>query len=147
LVFFVTRPPLRKYYGIEWSIGAGDEGADLEKGSYSFNVQEDWIEGEGAVTMFSRFEKPWETAAGDGASTPVGVSPPACEVDALMDAWLRERHESVECRLYLDEAGRLLRRMLVEDGVPLRLRRRARHLLLAIRAIREAGHDRTTDED
>jgi len=88
--------------------------------------------------MISRFEDLWETAAGDGALTPVGVGRPDCEFDALMDAWLQERQDCIECRLYLVEAGRLLRRILDEETVPPRLRKRARHLLLAIRSVRES---------
>ena len=65
--------------------------------------------------MMSRFENLWESAAGDGAWSPVGVARPECEFDALMDAWFRERQDSIECRLYLDEAGRLLREILGED--------------------------------
>jgi len=91
--------------------------------------------------MISRFENLWETASGDGASTPVGVARPECEFDALMDAWFRERQDSIEWRLYLDEAGRLLRRILEEEQVPHRLRRRVRELLLAIRAIRDREDD------
>jgi len=79
-----------------------------------------------------------ETAAGDGASTPVGVARPECEFDALMEAWLRERQDSIEYRLYLGEAGRLLREVLSEDGVSPPLRRRLKHLLLAIRAIHDS---------
>jgi len=98
--------------------------------------------------MFRRFDDLWESAAGDGASTPVGVARPECNLDELMDAWFRERQENVECRLYLDEAGRLLRRILGEGGLPSRLRRQARHLLLAIRAVAETerGGDRNPDE-
>jgi hypothetical protein len=97
--------------------------------------------------MMGRFENLWETAAGDGALTPVGVARPECEFDALMDAWFRERQDCIECRLHLDEARRLLRSIVVEDQVPPRLRRRAKHLLSAIRAVRDAERGTPRDED
>jgi len=97
--------------------------------------------------MKGRFEDLWESAAGDGALTPVGVARPECDVDALMDAWYRERQDCIECRLYLDEAGRLLREILEEDRVPMRIRRRAKHLLLAIRAVGESERGAYPDED
>jgi len=97
--------------------------------------------------MTGRFDNLWESAAGDGALSPVGVARPECEFDALMDAWFRERQDCIECRLYLDEAGRLLRKVLDEETVPLRLRRRAKHLLLAIRAVRDAEGGTVSNED
>jgi hypothetical protein len=97
--------------------------------------------------MLSRFDNLWESAAGDGALTPVGVARPECEFDALMDAWFRERQDSIECRLYLDEAGRLLREIIGEERVPVRLRRRAKHMLLAIRASRESEQGPSPGED
>jgi len=96
--------------------------------------------------MSRRFEDLWESA-GDGALTPIGLARPECEFDALMDAWFRERHESIECRLYLDEAGALLRQIIEEDEVPSRLRRRAKHLLRAIRAVHEADRGDAPDPD
>jgi hypothetical protein len=97
--------------------------------------------------MTGRFDNLWESAAGDGALSPVGVARPESEFDALMDAWFRERQDCIECRLYLDEAGRLLRKVLDEETVPVRLRRRAKHLLLAIRAVREAEGGTVSNED
>jgi len=97
--------------------------------------------------MMSRFEDLWESAAGEGASTPVGVARPECEFDALMDAWFRERHESIENRLHLEEAGELLRQILDVDQVPLKLRRRAKHLLQAIRAVHDADRENPHDPD
>lgn len=88
--------------------------------------------------MRSRIENLWESAAGDGASTPVGVARPESDFDALMEAWSRERQASTECRLALDQAGRLLREILKEDRVPIGLRRRARRLVRVIRASRDA---------
>jgi hypothetical protein len=95
--------------------------------------------------MMGRFEDLWESAASDGALSPVGVARPEGEFDALMDAWFRERQDCIECRLYLDEAGRLLRAIAHENQVPPRLRRRAKHLLSAIRAVRDAEHGAPRD--
>ena len=97
--------------------------------------------------MTNRFENLWESAAGDGALSPVGIARPECEIDALMDAWLRERQDGIECRLYLEEAGRLLKRIVCEERMPRHLRQRVKHLLLAIRAIREAERATPADED
>jgi len=96
--------------------------------------------------MMSRFEDFWKSAAGDGALSPVGVVHPECEVDALLDAWFRERQDSVECRLYLDEAEGLLRQVLEDVEVPLRIRRRIKLLLVAMRGLRET-EGRTGPED
>jgi len=97
--------------------------------------------------MFGRFKSLCETAAGDGASSPIGMPPPRNDIDALLNAWYRERQESVECRLCLDQAGRLLRRLMDEAGVPSQLRRQARQLLLTIRAKQEAQRGGMNDPD
>jgi hypothetical protein len=89
--------------------------------------------------MTSRFDDLWESAAGDGALTPVGLARADCDYDALMDAWLRERQDSIETRYYLDKALRLLRKMMVVDEMPDSLRKRARHLLEAIESGQAAG--------
>jgi hypothetical protein len=102
-------------------------------------------EGEGAGTMTGRLENLWKTAAGDGALTPIGTNRPEFEFDALLDAWFRERQVSVECRLYLDEAGQLLRELVGQDTMSSQLRRRVKTLLLAIRALKDA--ERGTDDD
>jgi len=82
--------------------------------------------------MISRFEDLWKSAD-DGGFSPVGVSRPDLDVDALMDAWFRERQESIESRLYLKEARRLLRELLELEQVTPQLRKRARCLLQAVR--------------
>ena len=74
--------------------------------------------------MIIRFEDLWESA-GDGASSPGSMVRAADDVDALMDAWRRERQESTECRLYLEQMRRVLRKMIDVEKVPPRLRRRA----------------------
>jgi len=95
--------------------------------------------------MMSRFENLWESAAGDGAWSPVGFARPECEFDDLMRAWLRERQDCIEHRLYLDDAGRLLREILSEVDVSHPLRRRVRQLLQAIREIH--GSERRSPDD
>jgi hypothetical protein len=87
--------------------------------------------------MIGRIEDLWESA-GDGAFSPIGATRPEGDVDALMDAWLRERQVSIECRLYLEQMRRLVRRMMDVDKVPPELRKRARCLL---RAVRESRRD------
>ena len=94
--------------------------------------------------MMGPFESQWDSAAGDGALTPVVFARPECEFDALMDAWFRERRDSIEFRLYLEEAERLLRQITGERAVPVRLRQRSRLLLRAIRAVQKP---RTDDPD
>jgi hypothetical protein len=88
------------------------------------------------------FEDLWESGD-DGAFSPIGATrPQGGEVDALMDAWLKERHVSIESRLYLEQAGRLIREMMDVDKVPPDLRKRAKCLLRAVRASqRDAGDE------
>ncbi len=95
--------------------------------------------------MMGRFESIWESAAGDGALSPVGLARPDSEFDALMDAWFKERQDCIESRLYLDEAGRLLRQIVGKDQVPPRLRRQVRELLRALRDFRAADHDNPSE--
>jgi len=82
--------------------------------------------------MINRFEDLWDSA-GDGAFSPGCIGHPDDEVNALMDAWRRERQESTECRLYLQEMRRVLQKMIEVEKVPPRLRRRAETLLRAFR--------------
>ena len=58
-----------------------------------------------------------------------------------MDAWRRERQESTECRLYLEEMRRVLRKLIEVEKVPPRLRKRAKSLLRAVREARPEGGD------
>jgi hypothetical protein len=64
---------------------------------------------------------------------------PDGDIDALMDAWFRERQDNIECRLYLDEARRLLRRVVDVEKLPPELRKRALCLLRAVRASKEGA--------
>jgi hypothetical protein len=92
--------------------------------------------------MIGRFEfEDLLESGGDGAFSPVGTTRPDTDIDALMDAWRRERQDSVECRFYLERMGRLIQRMMEEDQVPPELRKRARCLLKAVRATRRDAGD------
>ena len=82
--------------------------------------------------MIIRFEDLWQSAS-DGAFSPGCVVHPVDDVDELMDAWLRERQKSTECRLYLEEMRRVLRKLIAVEEVPPRLRKRAESLLRAVR--------------
>ncbi len=84
--------------------------------------------------MGSRLDLSWDTIPYDGASAPVAMpatSAPS-EYDDLFRAWCRERHENIETKLYLDEAVRVLKRLLADDAVSLEMRKRARRLFTAI---------------
>jgi len=75
--------------------------------------------------------------ANEGASERIGVSPinQQDELDQLMDAWYRERQERVEAEMFLERAHHLLRRIISEGRMTSANGRKARHLLLAIKAI------------
>jgi hypothetical protein len=91
--------------------------------------------------MIIRFEDLWQSA-GDGASSPGSFVRPGDDVDELMQAWLRECHKSTECRLYLEQMRRVLRKMIEVEKVPPQLRKRAKSLLKAVREARwESGDD------
>jgi len=97
-------------------------------------------EGEGASAMIKRFEDLWTSAATDGASSPVGLATPppdVAESQDLMEAWYKERQESIENKLYLDLACQLLRRILSEGAMTREDERRAKHLILSIKASRQ----------
>jgi hypothetical protein len=85
--------------------------------------------------MDNRFDLSWDSFPSDGASTPVAV-PTAYdpdEYDELFRAWCQERHESIELKLCLDEAVRLLKHICAKGEVTPESRRRAKQLFLAIR--------------
>jgi len=85
--------------------------------------------------MGNRIDLTWESYPHDGASAPHGASAALerDDYDELFRAWCEERHESIELGLCLDEAVRLLKRMLVDGEVTETSRRRARSLFRAIR--------------
>jgi len=58
------------------------------------------------------------------------------ENDELFQAWCQERHESIELKLYLDQALLLLKRLLADGEVTPSSEKRARHLLRTIEAAR-----------
>ena len=68
--------------------------------------------------MDNRFDLSWDSFPNDGASAPVAV-PTAVdpdEYDELFRAWCQERHESIELKLCLDEAVRLLKHLFARRG-------------------------------
>ena len=97
--------------------------------------------------MNSRFDDIWDSAAGDGASCPVGLSANRvgadadAEIEHLMDAWLRERTGRIECALALDQALRLIAGLLADGEVSPRRRRQADRLARVIHKLREAEPD------
>ncbi len=80
------------------------------------------------------------TTGEDGASVPWGtVSKSHCdELDDLMQAWFQERRDNIETRMFLDQACQLLGRILAEGSVSSSTHRRAKGLILAIKASRRA---------
>jgi len=85
--------------------------------------------------MDSRFALSWDSFPSDGASAPVAV-PTAYEpdeYDEIFRAWCQERHESIELKLCLDEAVRLLKYLFAKGEVTPESRRRAKQLFLAIK--------------
>jgi len=91
--------------------------------------------------MSSRFDFSWDEIPNDGASTPVSLFTPNdnSENDELFQAWCQERHESIELKLYLDEALQLLKRLLADGEVTPGSGKRARHLLRTIEAAQRRG--------
>jgi len=85
--------------------------------------------------MGNRIDLTWESYPHDGASTPAGTSAAAerDDYDDLFRAWCKERHESIELGLCLDEAVRLIKRLMADGEVTEQSRRRARALFRAIR--------------
>jgi hypothetical protein len=91
--------------------------------------------------MISHFDDRWDSAAGDGASTPAGLAADRAgdEVGLLMEAWSCERHESIESKLLLDRAQRLLARILASGELTPRNRARVRRLVAEIEAVEHGG--------
>ncbi|WP_406693890.1 hypothetical protein V5E97_22910 [Singulisphaera sp. Ch08] len=85
--------------------------------------------------MDNRFELSWESYPNDGASAPAAV-PTAVDPDEyeeLFRAWCQERRESIELKLCLEEAVRLLKYLFAKGEVTPESRRWAKQLLLAIK--------------
>ncbi len=98
--------------------------------------------------MIKRFEELWDSAASDGASASIGLPTPfpaSDESQDLMEAWFKERQESIENELYLDLACQLLRRILTEGAMTLESQRQAKHLILAIKAARRSHRGGDSD--
>jgi len=95
--------------------------------------------------MDKRFDLAWDSFPTDGACAPVSVNPltDPGEHDELFRAWCRERHESIELKLYLEEAVRLLKHFCAQGGGSLEGRRRAKMLLGAIRNSKSDSSDLT----
>jgi hypothetical protein len=74
----------------------------------------------------------------DGAFAPVGVvkDDDSVDLDQIMDAWFRERRESIECSLFLERAQKILIQILSDGELTPRSRRSIKSLLLAIRECR-----------
>lgn len=85
--------------------------------------------------MTNRFEDLWDSAD-DGASTPLGPLEirDRSGTEALLEAWYVERRNSIECELVLGESRRLIARLLAEDELCPRRRKKAARLLRAIDA-------------
>jgi len=86
--------------------------------------------------MANLYEELITATAEDGASTPCSVQPnrQASEVEELMDAWLQERHHSIEYRMFLDRACHLLSRIVAEGEVSPQSARSVRTLIRAVKA-------------
>src|SRR3954451_5230465 len=95
--------------------------------------------------MNYRFDDLWASAADDGASSPVGVYTTqrgdVPEVDLLLDAWLRERTDRIECALALDQARRVIAGLLADGEVTPRRRRQANLVIRAIRGLQNDDPD------
>jgi hypothetical protein len=97
--------------------------------------------------MIGQLENLLKTTPGDGARTPLGAGRPEFELDALLDAWFRERHDSVECQLCLDETWQLLLELVDQDRMTPSLRRRAKKLIRTIRSLQDVGLQTRADEE
>ena len=91
--------------------------------------------------MASVYEELILSTAADGASTPCSPVPgrQTSEVDALMDAWLQERHHSIEYRMFLDRACHLLTRILAEGELSVQTARSAKKLMRAVKNAERGG--------
>jgi hypothetical protein len=87
------------------------------------------------------FEDLWVDAANDGASSPVGVSTSTlgAELEQLTEAWFLERTQRIEGLLVLDQARRLITRILSEGEVSPRNRKRASSVCRAIKKLQSEG--------
>jgi len=82
----------------------------------------------------NRFEDLWQSAADDGASTPLGPStvPTEAEVDELLGAWYLERHKSIEFEMLLRQSRKVIAWLLANGADEPENRRKARRFLREI---------------
>jgi hypothetical protein len=94
--------------------------------------------------MTDRFEDLWSSAADDGASclARAYATESSDDIDQLLDAWYRERSVRIEYALVLEQAHRLITRLLADHELTTRRRREARRVLLAIRKVRDLTQER-----
>jgi hypothetical protein len=87
--------------------------------------------------MASLYEELLRSVAEDGASMPCAPAPgrPADAVEDLMDAWLEERHYSIEYRMLVERACQLLARILNDGELTPQSSRKARALIRVLRAV------------
>jgi hypothetical protein len=93
------------------------------------------------MNLNRRFEDLWVDAANDGASCPVGVSTSmlGAELDQVTEAWFLERTQRIEGLLVLDQARRLLTKLLAEGQVSTRTRKKASSVCRAIKKLQSEG--------
>lgn len=90
--------------------------------------------------MIRHFNDLLMAAAHDGASAAISVcsTSSTSDVDQLMDAWYRERQERIEAGLLLEQACRVLSRIVSDGEITTANRRKATRLLLTMKAARKA---------
>ncbi len=91
--------------------------------------------------MSCHIDLSWDAIPNDGVSASAGMTSPYERVpnEELFQAWCQERHESIELKLFLDEALQLLKRVLAEGEVSSTSRRRVTQLVRAIRSAQAAS--------
>ncbi len=86
--------------------------------------------------MTEGFDDLLERAGGDGGSASSGIRTVTEHAEGnLLEAWLRERHRSIEYSLILGRVYRLLSRIQTEDTCPARSKKQVRRLLREIEAV------------
>jgi len=82
----------------------------------------------------NRLEDLWESAAQDGASTPLGPlgGPTEAEIEEILDAWFLERHKSIEFEMLLKQSRKVIAWLLSEGVDEPVNRKKARRFLREI---------------
>ncbi len=85
--------------------------------------------------MSNPFDDLFISTGEDGASAPVASikTRDAAEIDRIMDAWFQERQDNIECGMFLDQARRLLTRILADGELTLKTRRQVKSFIVAMR--------------